>query len=126
MKKLLLLIGIALGFIASSRAGREPYERIEAKVREIWKRPNVKQVAGRASEKAGEISQKVAEAATDKVADVADQVGDKVTSSKIKTGRKGRPADRFSDSSKEDQIDAELAATFPSSDPSSSWAGSDE
>jgi hypothetical protein len=42
MKKLLLLAGAAIGFVLGSRAGREPYNRLKRKAREVGRRPEVK------------------------------------------------------------------------------------
>ena len=39
MKKIMLLLGAGIGFIAGSKAGNGPYQQIEAKVREVTKRP---------------------------------------------------------------------------------------
>jgi hypothetical protein len=39
MKKYLLLLGGLLGFLIGSRAGREPYDRLEARVHEVLRGP---------------------------------------------------------------------------------------
>jgi hypothetical protein len=41
MKKLWLLAGIGIGFVLGSRAGREPYDQLEGKVRRFRGRPEV-------------------------------------------------------------------------------------
>ena len=41
MKKLTLLVGLGAGFVAGSWAGRGPYERVEAMVRNVMKQPKV-------------------------------------------------------------------------------------
>ncbi len=52
MKKLLLLLGIGLGFVLGSRAGRAPYERLEGKARDLAGRPEVTDAFDAAAEKA--------------------------------------------------------------------------
>jgi hypothetical protein len=64
MKKLLLLVGVGIGFIIGSRAGKEPYQRLENTLRELAGRPEVKQAV---------------EATSDKLGDVADKAGAKVS-----------------------------------------------
>ena len=39
MKKIILVLGAGIGFIAGSKAGNRPYQQIAAKVREVTKRP---------------------------------------------------------------------------------------
>jgi tRNA A37 threonylcarbamoyladenosine dehydratase len=80
MKKLLLLVGIGLGFIAGSKAGRAPYERLEEKIRQVSGRPEVKQVVDAASDTVEAVTDHAVKAATDKVADVSDKVSAKVSS----------------------------------------------
>ena len=41
MKRLLLLVGMGIGFVLGSKAGRAPYERLERTVRELLRRPQV-------------------------------------------------------------------------------------
>ena len=86
MKKLLLAIGAAVGFVFGSRAGRRPYEQIKSKVKGLTGRSSVHDVASstknamhRASDAAtSTIGQKVDEAAHH-VRDAVDKSGDKVT-----------------------------------------------
>jgi hypothetical protein len=40
MKKITLLLGAGVGFVAGSKAGNGPYQQLEAKVRELMKRPS--------------------------------------------------------------------------------------
>lgn len=50
IKKLIALMGIAVGFVFGSRAGRRPYEQVEAQVRKALGRKGVQEsVAGPAS-----------------------------------------------------------------------------
>jgi hypothetical protein len=42
MRKVLLLVGAAIGFVWGSRAGREPYDRLERAVRDLAQRPEIR------------------------------------------------------------------------------------
>jgi hypothetical protein len=46
MKKLFLLIGFAVGFVAGSKAGSGPYNQLESKVRSITRHRDDKGAAG--------------------------------------------------------------------------------
>ncbi len=46
MRKISLLLGAGIGFVAGSKAGNGPYRQLEAKIREVAKRPR----GGQASE----------------------------------------------------------------------------
>ena len=65
MKKLLLVIGAGIGFILGSRSGRQPYEHLERKVREMRGRPEVQEavdsVTNAAHEQVSNVTRKVAE-----------------------------------------------------------------
>jgi hypothetical protein len=65
MKKLLLVIGAGIGFILGSKSGRQPYERLEQKVRDIRARPEVQDsvdsVTKAAHEQVSNVNRKVAE-----------------------------------------------------------------
>jgi hypothetical protein len=55
MKKLLLLVGVAVGFVLGSKMGREPYERMEAQLRQLAGRPEVKDAVDAVSDKAADL-----------------------------------------------------------------------
>jgi hypothetical protein len=74
MKKLWLLVGVGLGFILGSKAGREPYERIEEKVREVSGRPEVKHAVHVVTERSEDVADTVLQVASDKVDDVTGKV----------------------------------------------------
>jgi hypothetical protein len=59
MKKLLLLAGVAVGFVVGSRAGKAPYERLRGTLREVAGRPEVQQAVDAASAKVDDITDKV-------------------------------------------------------------------
>jgi hypothetical protein len=112
MKKLLLLVGVAAGFVLGSKQGRKPYERLEAQVRQLAGRPEVKQAVN---------------AVSDKATDLIDSGSGAVV--KTATGAGKGPSGSIDQSEIDAETDAvldiELEGTFPTSDPSSSWAGSD-
>jgi hypothetical protein len=81
MKKWILLLGIAVGFVLGSKAGRGPYMQIEGKVRDVRARPEVqkaiKTVTGRAKEQAADMASTL----HDQTSDVAGKIGAKVATS---------------------------------------------
>lgn len=81
MKKWILLFGIVVGFVLGSKAGREPYNQIEGKVRQVGARPEVqraiKAVTRRAQEQASDMASKV----HDRVSGVANTIGEKLPTS---------------------------------------------
>ena len=50
MRKLSMAVGAAIGFLAGSRAGREPYEKLEGKARSIARRPDVRKLVDETSD----------------------------------------------------------------------------
>lgn len=69
-----MLLGIGVGFVAGSRAGREPYERLEGKIREVSGRPDVSRATSAAADSAETVADSAVGAVTDKVTKVADHV----------------------------------------------------
>jgi hypothetical protein len=108
VKKLLLLVGAAVGFVLGSKMGREPYERLEAQVRQLAGRPEVKGAV---------------EAVSDEAADLTDAMAG------VKKTGAGGPTGSIDqaeiDAETEAALDLDLEDSFPTSDPSSSWAGPD-
>jgi hypothetical protein len=85
MKKLTLLVGIGLGFIAGSKAGRGPYERLEGTIRQVSGRADATETVEPESgpmedEDLADLVGNASRAATDKVTDMADKVDSKVAS----------------------------------------------
>ncbi len=70
MKKLLLLVGVAIGFVLGSRAGRTPYERLEAQLRQLAGRPEVRGAVDAAFDKATDLTDAAAREVTEKVSHV--------------------------------------------------------
>ena len=114
MKKLLLLVGVAVGFILGSKVGRQPYERLEAQIRQLAGRPEVKGAVDTLSDKAADITDIAARAVNEKISDVT-------AAAKDASGSAARQEEQVADA----VLDKELEGTFPTSDPPSSWAGPD-
>lgn len=50
MSKMSLLVGFGAGYVLGARAGRERYEQIAGKARQVWSDPRVQERAGKAQE----------------------------------------------------------------------------
>jgi len=61
VRKVTLLIGVGVGFVLGSRAGRGPYEQIEAKARELTGRQDVRQVVDTAKSGAASTAHSIAD-----------------------------------------------------------------
>jgi hypothetical protein len=63
VRKTMFLFGVGIGFVLGSRSGRDPYERLDSKIRELTGRPEVKgkveQLMDTARDQAGVAVQKV-------------------------------------------------------------------
>lgn len=63
MSKLSMLVGFGAGYVLGARSGRERYEQIADKARELWSDPRVQEKAGQAQqiakERAGQVQQVV-------------------------------------------------------------------
>ncbi len=51
MRKLWMIAGVGIGFILGSRAGRQPYDQLERRVRNVRARPEVRDAIDAATEK---------------------------------------------------------------------------
>jgi hypothetical protein len=80
MKRFLTVlgIGVGIGFVLGSKAGREPYERLEAKLTSVSNRDDVSAAIQRTSAAASDVKDKVVGAAAEKVEEASATVDDAV------------------------------------------------
>ncbi len=74
--KLVLLTGVAVGYVLGARAGREQYEKIRSQAQSLWGDPRVQEQVGSAQAAVKEQAPVVA----DKVSSAARSAADKATS----------------------------------------------
>lgn len=90
MKKVIFLAGVAVGFLAGSRAGRGAYDTIEAKAREVASDPRVQETVGQARDTAVKTAQDAAATVKDKAPEVAaaarEKAGEATAAAKAKAG----------------------------------------
>lgn len=75
--KLLLVVGLAVGYVLGARAGRQRYESIKKTANKIWRNPQVQKQVKHAEDFAKEKAPDVAEFLTDGAKKVAARVGGK-------------------------------------------------
>ena len=73
MKKFLAVLGtgVGIGFVLGSRAGRRPYERLEARIREVSGRDDVRAAAESASSVVADLKDKAVNTAAEKIEEVS-------------------------------------------------------
>ena len=84
MKKLTLVFGLAVGFIAGSWAGRRPYESLEGAVKGMLRDPEVRNTL----ESAAESASVARDAALGATADVIDEASKRITNGAHKVASK--------------------------------------
>lgn len=84
MKKMSFLVGLGVGYLLGTRAGREQFERIKRASSLVWRSAPVQGVVHKADETVGELTRNQAVRLTDHMADV---VKDRINST-------GRPKPR--------------------------------
>lgn len=65
MRKLLFVVGAAVGYILGARAGRERYEQISQKASEVWKNPKVQSTVEDVKDQAPKAASSLADSAKD-------------------------------------------------------------
>jgi hypothetical protein len=84
--KILLVVGLGVGYVLGTRAGREKYDELVAKVQKVWNDPRVQKQANN-----------VGEFVKDKAPDVADFVATNVKKATTRTRTTAaKPASRTS------------------------------
>ena len=90
--KILLVVGVGIGYVLGTRAGRERYDQMKAAVEKLWNDPRVQKQVDNAQEFVKDKAPDVAEF----LADGAKKVVSQVSGSKAPTGSKSaaKPASR--------------------------------
>jgi len=91
--KILLLTGLAVGYVLGTRAGRERYEEIRTAANKLWNDPRVQKPVHQAQDFAKDKAPEVAEFVTDSAKKVVSQISGKSTTAK-------KPATKSSTASK--------------------------
>ncbi|MER5882381.1 YtxH domain-containing protein [Streptomyces sp. NPDC001941] len=79
--KLTFALGLTLGYVLGTRAGRERYERLKKSAREFSQNPAVRNAAEQAAQTGREVAGKAYHAVSDKVGEkVPDSVSSRVRS----------------------------------------------
>lgn len=76
-KKVIFVAGVAIGFVAGSAAGREPFDQIKAQVMGIATDPEVRRKVSEGADKAKATVQEQAPVVADKAKDAASSAADK-------------------------------------------------
>lgn len=87
--KILLLVGLGVGYVLGTRAGREKYDDLVAKVQKVWNDPRVQKQA-----------HNVGDFVKDKAPDVADFVTTNVKKATTRSSSTAKPAARSTSTSK--------------------------
>jgi len=80
--KVILLVGIAIGYVLGARAGRGRYEQIKAKAQKLWDDPRVQKQVHQAEDFAKEKAPEVAEFLGDGAKKVVSSVAGKTSTKK--------------------------------------------
>ncbi len=72
--KILFVVGLAMGYVLGTRAGRERYEQIKAGAEKVWRDPRVQEQVHTVEEFVKEKAPGLAEKATTAAKKVADTV----------------------------------------------------
>ena len=90
--KVLLVVGLAVGYVLGTRAGREKYDQMVAQARKLWNDPRVQKQVKNAEQFAKDKAPDVVDFVTDNAKKVASQVGSRSTASPAKAAPKSRAA----------------------------------
>ena len=91
--KILLVVGVGIGYVLGTRAGREKYDQMKAAVSKFWNDPRVQQKVDLAEDFMKDKAPEVAEFLSDSAKKVASQVrGTKSSASKPATKPAPKPS----------------------------------
>jgi hypothetical protein len=89
--KILLLVGLGVGYVLGTRAGRERYEQIKDAASKLWNDPRVKQRVDQAEDfvkdKAPEVAEFLADGAKNVVSKVSGSTPPKSSTSRSSTAK---------------------------------------
>ena len=80
--KILLVVGIGIGYVLGTRAGREKYEQMKATAQKLWNDPRVQKQVNNAEEFVKDKAPEVAEFLADGAKKVVSQVSGSKTPAK--------------------------------------------
>ncbi|MCU1415139.1 MAG: YtxH protein [Microbacteriaceae bacterium] len=83
--RVLLVVGLAVGYVLGTRAGREKYDQMVAQAQKLWNDPRVQKQVKTAEQFAKDKAPDVVDFVTDNAKKVAAQVGSRSTASKSST-----------------------------------------
>ena len=67
--KALFILGVAVGYVLGSRAGREQYEKVKAQAKDVWESPAVQEKVAAAEAKIGDVVREQGAQVADKVSE---------------------------------------------------------
>ena len=79
--KVLFVVGLGVGYVLGTRAGRERYEQIKSQAQSVWRSPKVQEKATQAQDYAREKAPVVKEKAAEAAAAAKEKVSSSDTSS---------------------------------------------
>ncbi len=83
--KILLVVGLGVGYVLGTRAGRERYDQMKAQAQKLWHDPRVQKQVKNAEQFAKDKAPEVVDFVTDNAKKVASQVGGRATSTSAKS-----------------------------------------
>jgi len=86
--KILLVVGIGIGYVLGTRAGREKYEQMKATAQKLWNDPRVQKQVNNAEEFVKDKAPEVAEFLSDGAKKVVSQVSGSKAPAKKSTASK--------------------------------------
>lgn len=90
--KLLLLIGLGVGYVLGTRAGRAKYDQMAATVKKLWEDPRVQKQVKNAEQFAKDKAPDVVDFVTDNAKKVVSQVSGKSTTTKPAARSTSKPS----------------------------------